>query len=360
MTRNSDIEPEDTNNPVIPAPMAEPADDTQADSTPDQNSTGFGNEYSDNSVHAFTLPSPNLQHTEAVNPLQDGVTVEDSRRYQGVLPSQQPAVQSQGYPAWVHSQPQPYQSAQFPYGPVAPKEKKSRTGLIVTSTALIAVLLGGSAGYGGAWLYGQNAPPPAANIQGQSTVTINNPDKVNLATAVAAKASPSVVTLSVVAGQVAGTGSGVILTADGYVLTNNHVVTFDGVRAKPQISVKTSDGTLYNATIVATDPVIDLAVIKLEKASGLTPIVFADSDLLNVGDDAIAIGAPLGLEGTVTLGIISALNRSINVSAPIVPEEGNTNPEGDDFNFWNNTPELQNPNSSNENMISLPVIQTDA
>src|SRR5690606_8702839 len=136
--------------------------------------------------------------------------------------------------------------------------------------------------------------------------------------------------------------------------------TFDRVRAEPQITVKTSDRTLYHATIVATDPVIDLAVIKLDDANGLQPITFADSDKLNVGQTAIAIGAPLGLEGTVTQGIISALNRSINVNAPQAPEEGDTQEDGQGFNFWNNTPELQQPGSNSSNLISLPVIQTDA
>lgn len=301
---------------------------------------------------ASAVPSPQYSYPNAVPQSQPHGGYSQQPHSPAVQYPGQPTP-AQQVPAWARPYPQAGQAS-------SPQQPKRRTGLIITSTALIAVLLGGAAGFGGAWLYNSVTPNQVQTIQGQSNITINDPENVNLVSAVVALAAPSVVTLSVTAGSTAGTGSGVIISEDGYVLTNNHVVTFDGVRAVPVITVKASDGTLYNATVVATDPVMDLAVIKLENASGLQPITFADSDALNVGQAAIAIGAPLGLEGTVTQGIISALNRSINVSAPIVPEEGDTQEDGDGFNFWNNTPELQNPNSSNSSLISLPVIQTDA
>jgi putative serine protease PepD len=171
-----------------------------------------------------------------------------------------------------------------------------------------------------------------------------------------------VVTIEVASGESGGTGSGVILSKDGYVLTNTHVVTLDGAAADAKIQVKSSDGKLYSATLIGTDPVSDLAVIKLDDAKDLTPITWADSSNLNVGDTAIAIGAPLGLSGTVTNGIVSALNRSITVAssaAPTTPDE--TTPDGGDGNYFNydlpgNTPDNQAAQSS----ISLSVIQTDA
>ena len=197
---------------------------------------------------------------------------------------------------------------------------------------------------------------------------VNNTDSVNQITAVAAKASPSVVTIEVASGQNGGSGSGVVLSADGYVLTNTHVVTLDGAVAEASIQVKANDGSLYAATLVGTDPISDLAVIKLTDASGLTPIEFADSSALNVGDTAIAIGSPLGLSGTVTNGIISALNRSITVAssaAPTVPDE--SAPEDGSqppFDFWNfNIPSPDGGTGSApqaNSSISLPVIQTDA
>ncbi|MGI9823890.1 S1C family serine protease [Agromyces sp. Marseille-Q5079] len=203
---------------------------------------------------------------------------------------------------------------------------------------------------------------------------------MNQITAVAAKASPSVVTISVSGSNGAGTGSGIILSDDGYVLTNTHVVTLDGEIADPSIQVKTADGHLYAATVVGTDPLSDLAVIKLTDASGLTPLEFADSDELNVGDTAIAIGAPLGLSGTVTNGIVSALNRSIDVASSAAPTTPDDSTEGDDgsqgdqgdgsqspFDFFFDLPEgecgeggesQQQPTATSQ--VSLPVIQTDA
>jgi S1-C subfamily serine protease len=142
---------------------------------------------------------------------------------------------------------------------------------------------------------------------------INDPQNATTATAAAAKAAPSVVTVYVSGSSGSGSGSGVVLTDDGYVLTNNHVVAEPGSGAVVQ--VRTADGTLYDATIVGTDPSADVAVVKLDGASGLTPATFADSDKVQVGDVAVAIGAPLGLSNTVTDGIISATNRAVNLGS---------------------------------------------
>jgi putative serine protease PepD len=105
-----------------------------------------------------------------------------------------------------------------------------------------------------------------------------------------------------------GSGSGVVLTADGFVLTNNHVVAAEGGGT---VQVRTADGTLYDASVVGTDPAFDLAVLRLDGAEDLTPATFADSDKVQVGDVAVAIGAPLGLSNTVTDGIISATGRAV-------------------------------------------------
>jgi putative serine protease PepD len=94
------------------------------------------------------------------------------------------------------------------------------------------------------------------------------------------------------------------------VLTNNHVVTLESDQAG-DVQVRTADGTLYDAEVVGTDPSSDLAVIKLDGASGLTPADFADSEKVQVGDVAVAIGAPLGLSNTVTDGIVSATDRAV-------------------------------------------------
>ena len=85
-----------------------------------------------------------------------------------------------------------------------------------------------------------------------------------------------------------GNGSGVILSADGYVLTNNHVATLEGATSDPSIRVTLSDGRIFDAELVGSDPIADLAVVKLDDADGLPVIEFADSDALNVGDQTPA------------------------------------------------------------------------
>ncbi|MCW2534004.1 MAG: Peptidase and chymotrypsin/Hap [Blastococcus sp.] len=170
-------------------------------------------------------------------------------------------------------------------------------------------LIGGGAGAGVAGLIDNPAAPASTSATAQS-VTIKNPETATSATAAAAKAAPSVVTIYVSSGSNSGSGSGVVLTDDGYVLTNNHVVTLEGA-GTGTVQVRTADGTLYDASVVGTDPASDLAVVHLDGASGLSPATFADSDKVQVGDLAVAIGAPLGLSNTVTDGIISATGRAV-------------------------------------------------
>ena len=105
------------------------------------------------------------------------------------------------------------------------------------------------------------------------------------------------------------TGTGVVMTADGYIITNYHVI-----QGSYQVEVLLSDDSVHQALLVGGDQTNDLAVLKID-AGGLTPAQFGDSDLLQVGDAALAIGNPLGeeLRGTMTDGIISAINRDVNV-----------------------------------------------
>jgi putative serine protease PepD len=250
--------------------------------------------------------------------------------------------------------------------PAEPK-KKTNAGPLVAALA-VGALLGGASGAGVATIaVTANQGSAQTQTTGPQTITVNNSDEVNAVTAVAAKASPSVVTISVSSNSAGGTGSGVVLSADGYVLTNTHVVTLDGATSDGKIEVTTYDGKLYKGKVVGIDPIVDLAVIKLEGASGLQPIEFADSSDLNVGDQAVAIGAPLGLSNTVTDGIVSALNRSIQIASSAGPDDtsdqdsnGGDGGNGDSgpFDFWNFG---QNPGTTTQSAsISLPVVQTDA
>jgi putative serine protease PepD len=125
--------------------------------------------------------------------------------------------------------------------------------------------------------------------------------------------SPSVVAITVTSSQASGQGSGVIFDTQGHILTNNHVVAAGGTGS--QISVTLADKRTYDATVVGTDPSTDLAVIKLTNApSDLKAIALGDSNIIKVGDQVMAVGNPLGLAGTVTTGIVSALNRPVTTS----------------------------------------------
>ncbi|MBG0817651.1 trypsin-like peptidase domain-containing protein [Planomonospora sp. ID82291] len=128
---------------------------------------------------------------------------------------------------------------------------------------------------------------------------------------VAAAVQPAVVSIEVTTAAGGGEGSGVVLSADGLILTNNHVVGSAGQNG--QVTVKFSDGRTASARIVGTDPATDLAVIRAEDVSGLTAASLGDSDRLKVGDSVLAIGSPLGLSGSVSAGIVSALDRTVTV-----------------------------------------------
>ncbi len=292
-----------------------------------------------------------------------------------------PTPPSQSTPPPTPSQPTPsqYASATQPIPPVysaEPTQTKKRNGAgMIVLAAVVAAVVGGASGAGIVVAVDANNNSAAAPATaGPTSITVNNAKNATAITAVAVKASPSVVTINVTAADEAGTGSGIILSSDGYVLTNTHVVTLDGDAANTTIQVETNDGRLLAAKVVGTDPTDDLAVIKLQNVSGLQPAQFADK--LNVGDVAIAIGAPLGLSGTVTNGIISALNRSITVASAAAPSGGDTSGDGSGsgsspFNFWNfgggtgggsgsGSDGSSQSQSSSSSTIALSVIQTDA
>lgn len=184
------------------------------------------------------------------------------------------------------------------------------------------VLCSGVFAFGGTYL--------ANTLTGQSSgVVINQTTghsasgQINDVSEVASKCGPSVVeiiTESVSSGNnifgqyiQEGAGSGVIMSEDGYIITNNHVI--DGATS---ILVRTTDGNEYNATLTGADSQTDLAVIKID-AHDLKPASFGDSDALQVGDAAIAIGNPLGeLGGSVSCGIISALDRQIEIEGEMM------------------------------------------
>ena len=130
---------------------------------------------------------------------------------------------------------------------------------------------------------------------------------------VASLVLPSMVKVNVHSGVGVDTGSGIVLSPDGLILTNNHVIA-DAARGAGQITLMFYDGKTAPAAIVAGDPSSDVAVLRARDIAGLTPITFGDSDSLRVGQDVITAGSPLGLGGTVTAGVISALHRAVKVT----------------------------------------------
>jgi putative serine protease PepD len=132
--------------------------------------------------------------------------------------------------------------------------------------------------------------------------------------AVAAKVVPAVVSLEVRTGDTGDTGSGVVIDPQGHILTNNHVVSLAATDSKAELTVVFSDGTRVPGTIVGRDPQSDLAVVRVDKTANMTVARLGDSSKLAVGDSVIAIGSPLGLQGTVTTGIVSALKRPVRLS----------------------------------------------
>ncbi len=245
----------------------------------------------------------------------------------------------------------------------APKRKAAFGVPTLVASILAAGLVGGGVVAGATQLL--EDPAVMSTGSGSSSqagpVIVNNREDVNAITAAAVKATPSVVTIKASSGSEGGTGSGIILDGEGHVLTNTHVVTLDGTAANAAIEVRMSDGRVYSAEIVGTDPLSDLAVVKIQNGSGLVPAVLGDSGKLNVGDTAVAIGSPLGLTGTVTDGIVSTLNRTISVASSAAPKEGADNPQGGDQGFQFAPPDGgQGQSTTNQGSISINVIQTDA
>ncbi|NMH91741.1 PDZ domain-containing protein [Pseudonocardia bannensis] len=179
----------------------------------------------------------------------------------------------------------------------------------IAAAALIAGLVGGGAGFGGAYaLLDRGSTSGTALTATPASATTTAVTNGTVAGA-AATATPSTVDIRVETGQGTAEGSGVVLSADGAVLTNNHVV----AGAAGPITVTLADGGQHTATVVGTSPSYDLAVIKLQNASNLTPATLGRSQDVQVGQQVVAIGSPQGLSGTVTTGIVSALNRTVSV-----------------------------------------------
>jgi putative serine protease PepD len=207
-----------------------------------------------------------------------------------------------------------YGTAVYPMAsPIPQQQSRTRagSGKLVTGVAVLALLVGGGAGAIGGYVTSGNvtggpvinaldAPAPAQQ-------TANAP--AGSLEAVASKLLPSVVELQVSGSVGAGAGSGFVLSTDGYILTNNHVVQVAVNGGTIQAVFR--DGKKTAAKVVGRDPTTDIAVVKVDGVSGLTPVELGRSDDLRVGQGVVAIGSPFELAGTVTSGIVSALHRPV-------------------------------------------------
>lgn len=258
-----------------------------------------------------------------------------------------------------------------------PRRKRARVGVLVVGTAAMAMAAGAATAvavvdHSGQATPSAQAPAPVnmgkpAPAKGSAPVQPGTAAPTGSVEQVSAKVLPSVVKLQIETGQGREEGSGIVLSADGLILTNNHVVAAvaqdagnqgpmasdsgprmqipglpggmfpggqfpgdsqdgpdsqdpsDGPSARPsgrvsgaaQATVTMSDGRTVPFTVVGTDPADDIAVVRAQNVSGLTPITIGSSKDLKVGQNVVAVGSPLGLQGTVTTGIISALGRPV-------------------------------------------------
>jgi len=215
-------------------------------------------------------------------------------------PYQAPAYGSRPYPAGPFDQP--------PYGgaPDSRRTRRKGRGAAIVVTAGITGLLAGTVG-GAVGFVAARDTMPAIGIA-VSSVDAPSAAADGTIAGVAAAVQPAVVQLNVTASAGDGTGSGFIISEDGYIITNHHVA---GPAADDgRIEVVFADGKSATGKLVGSNPGYDLAVVKVDRDS-LPTLTLGKSAELNVGDTVIALGSPLGLQGTVTTGIVSALNRPV-------------------------------------------------
>lgn len=206
-------------------------------------------------------------------------------------------------PEYVQQPPPPMAPPPPPAAAYPPQPQRS-SGKILAGALAIALVAGGAGGAIGYFAADRTelSPSPSTSV---SDGTISQ---------VATDVSPSVV--AIMSGS--GEGSGVVYSDEGYIITNNHVVA-----GASDLNVRFIDGSTQEASLVGADPSQDLAVIQVEDTAELEPVDIGESSSTQVGDLVLAIGSPLGLEGTVTSGIVSALDRSINVGGETdSPQDG--------------------------------------
>lgn len=220
-------------------------------------------------------------------------------------PSYDPPAHSGGH----HAQPG---HATWGWGAAAPAHsgaharRAKRPVALLAAAAFVAAVVGGGTAALTATLTDNGSSTGSTTVAAGTTVSQSSKGTV---AGVAAAVSPAIVEIQASTSSGQSTGSGVVITSDGEIITNNHVIA-----GAQTVKVQLSTGKTYTADVVGTSPDKDLALIKLQGASGLKTAVLGNSDNVKVGDEVVAIGSPEGLTGTVTSGIVSALDRDVTVS----------------------------------------------
>ncbi|WP_372456324.1 S1C family serine protease [Streptomyces cavourensis] len=282
-------------------PTSYPYDGTTYDGTT-YGSTTYGDTAHGSGAHGGTAHTPAYSTAAHGTPAYDSA-VQGSATHDGATQGSQ--AYDGGAGAGGFPPPPPYApgSAPAPAG----RRRAKRPVALLAAVAIAAGAIGG----GTATLIGQLNSGSAQATGSTGTVqgtTVSQSSKGTVA-GVAEAVSPAIVEIGATSSAGKSTGSGVVITEDGEIVTNNHVIS-----GAQQIEVTLSTGKTYTADVVGTDPDKDLALIKLRGASGLKTATLGDSSQVKVGDQVVAIGSPEGLTGTVTSGIISALDRDVTIA----------------------------------------------
>ncbi|WP_046250871.1 S1C family serine protease, partial [Streptomyces sp. MBT28] len=254
-------------------------------------------------------------------------------------------------PEWPPPPAQPPTAAFPEQQPAQPPRRRSvRRGpvALLAAVAIVAAAVGGGTAFGIQELTGSDTVASTSS----STNVVPSSQKGTVA-GVADAVSPSIVEINATSAAGSSTGSGVIITGDGEIITNNHVVS-----GASSVKVTTSDGKQYTAEVVGTDSSKDLALIKLRDASGLKAATLGDSDAVKVGQQVVAIGSPEGLTGTVTSGIVSALDRDVTVSTDEGQQQQQQQRQGGGWPFEFGGKEFNGDTGSST--TTYKAIQTDA
>jgi putative serine protease PepD len=305
--------------------------------------------------HAAPFPPPQPQHPAAPQP---------QATIQAPQPQSQVLTAQTGEYAWSSGGQYAGAGPAGPFGPVGPggtgslppvppelslhgsvpRRNARKVGMsLALSIAVLAAAIGGVSG---AYFDHRFNGSPAASV---SVVTgSNSSDTTTTVGAVAKTVLPSVVKITETTNSSEGIGSGMVISSNGYIVTNNHVIA-DYVSSGGKLTVTTYDGKTYDAKVIGYIAADDVAIIQAEGSYSWKPVTFANSSNVQVGDPTIAIGSPDDLQNTVTSGIVSALNRKVSVTESTTQGTGNNNGGFPGFN-WGTT----------ETTVTYTAIQTDA